>query len=605
MNITIRILSYICLILTIYQRLMIVSSQSNKTNALTITSADENTLLLPEPSSEQDKVDTILRAFRNLPPEELQHIDISIDIESAGSIKAGTDAAKQLIEAWTTRQIEFKKAVESMIAPAEQLKQLCTILNNQSASEIELVNTIQDLEYLLSDVDNARDFHTIGCWPALTQHLLIKQSDDTIHNDSMLSYKRRTYTAWAIGTAVKNDYDYQLWVLESIHTIANNTNSTTNILVPHDQTVIYALISILYDESLSLHSGGAATGIANTITTANPTTTTANLSTTADLIKKAIYAISAAARGNADVQAIISNIILPNNTTFIQTISSILQRNETKGHNSDLEIQRKLWSLSADMLQERRYIRQELLLSLTNTDTLHPTLSTTAQSEIDALQLLGDQYCVPLYAQTTIQALHRLTSGPVYTPLLHTLLHPHSSSPLPPPPPAPAADSTPSEVTSYLSMTITLPIYRATLEHVLIVLRELAIQCPHTLLSTTTTTPTTTATNIGATVNNSNSKKGDTMLLYIQSLLRPIATTFFSTTTSTDPSNIHSSDSTVLPVLQKGQEVQQDEEEGDVYVDSMTPPKQALVEMAVEINRFLMEYRDSIMHECSIQGSCE
>ena len=596
MNITIRILSYICLILTIYQRLMIVSSQSNKNNALTITSADESTLLLPEPSSEQDKVDTILRAFRNLPPEELQHIDISIDIESDGSIKAGTDAAKELIEAWTTRQIEFKKAVDSMIAPAEQLKQLCAVLNNQSANDTDFINTIQDLEYLLSDVDNARDFHTIGCWPALTQHLLIKPSNGI--TVAMLSNKRRAYTAWVIGTAVKNDYDYQLWVLESMHNVANSTNSTNNISIPHDQMVIYALISILYDESLSLSSGGAATS------TANPTTT-ANLSTTSDLVKKAIYAISSAARGNADVQAVISNIILPNNTTFIQTISSILQRNETKGHNSDLEIYRKLWSLSADMLEERRYIRQELLLSLTDTDTLHPTLypsstSTTAQSEIDALQLLGDQYCVPIYAQTTVQALHRLTSGPVYTPLLHTLLHPSSSSPLPPPPPAPAADSTPSEVTSHLSMTITLPIYRATLEHVLIVLRELAVQCPHTLLSTAATTTTATAT-----ASNSKSAKGDTMLLYIQSLLRPIITTSFSTPTSTDPSKIQSSGisessgSSVLVV--EGQE----EGEGDVYVDSTTPPNQALVEAAVEINNILMEYRDSIMHECSIQGSCE
>ena len=592
MNITIRILAYICLILTIYQRLMIVSSQSNKNNALTITSADENTLLLPEPSSEQDKVDTILRAFRNLPPEELQHIDISIDIESPGSIKAGTEAAKQLIEAWTTRQIEFKKAVESMIAPAEQLKQLCVILNNQSASETELINTIQDLEYLLTDVDNARDFHTIDCWPALTKHLVIKPSDDIIHSDSMLRNKRRAYTAWAIGTAVKNDYDYQLWVLESIHTVANNTNSTSNLLVPYDQTVIYALISILYDESLSLSSGGAATG------TANPTGP-ANIDTTSDLVKKAIYAISAAARGNVDVQVVVSNIILPNNTSFIQTISSILQRNETKCHNSDLEINRKLWSLSADMLEERRYIRQELLLSLTDTDILHPTLyptlSTTAQSEIDALQLLGDQYCVPVYAQTTIQALHRLTSGPVYTPLLHILLHPSTSSS--PPPAAPAADFS-SEVNAHTPMT-NLPIYRATLEHVLIVLRELAVQCPHTLLSTSTTTTTTTDIDVGE--SKSMSKKGDAMLLYIQSLLRPIITTSFSTSTSTDPSNIRSSDSSDDSDSSSVLAVEGQEEEGD----SMTPPNQALVEMAMEINKILMVYRGSIMQKCSIQGSCE
>ena len=568
-----------------------------------MSNTDENTLLLPEPSSEQGNVDTILRSFRNLPPEELQHIDISIDIESAVSIKAGTDAAKQLIEAWAIRQIEFKKAVESMIAPAEQLKQLCVILNNQSASETEVINTIQDLEYLLSDVDNARDFHTIGCWPALTKHLLVQPSDDTIHNDSMLSNKRRVYTAWAIGTAVKNDYDYQLWVLESMHNVANNTNSTTNIPISHDQTVIYALISILYDESLSLNSGGATS-------TSNPTGTANLRTTTADLIKKAIYAISSSARGNADVQGVISNIILPNNTSFIQTISSILQRNETKGHNSDLEINRKLWSLSADMLEERRYIRQELLLSLTNTDThadtlhptLYPTLSSTAQAEIDALQLLGDRYCVPLYAQTTVQALHRLTSGPVYTPLLHTLLQPHSSSsPLPPSPAATAADLS-SESNAHTSMTTTLPIYRATLEHVLVVLRELAVQCPHTLLSTTT--------DIDATVGESKgkSKKGDAMLLYIQSLLRPIITTSFSTSTSTstDPSNIHSSDSSGSSgssVL--AGEGQQEEEEGDVYVDSMTPPNQALVEAAVEINKLLMEYRDSIMQEFSIQGSCE
>jgi hypothetical protein len=68
------------------------------------------------------------------------------------------------------------------------------------------------LEGLLCDIDNARDFHTIGGWPALAACLSSAYPVDT-----------QALAAWAIGSAVKNSYDYQLWVIEPLNFTTGNT----------------------------------------------------------------------------------------------------------------------------------------------------------------------------------------------------------------------------------------------------------------------------------------------------------------------------------------------------------------------------------------------
>ena len=58
------------------------------------------------------------------------------------------------------------------------------------SSRVEIVEILQELEGLLADIDNARDFHTIGGWPILLRML------DSRHHITI-----QTNAAWAIGTA--------------------------------------------------------------------------------------------------------------------------------------------------------------------------------------------------------------------------------------------------------------------------------------------------------------------------------------------------------------------------------------------------------------------
>ena len=90
------------------------------------------------------------------------------------------------------------------------------IADNNIISDDDKIYVLKQLESLLDDVDNARDYHTIGLWPILLSHLT-----------SYYSKSIRCHTAWAIGTAVKNTYDYQLWTLERIEVMIDTTIPTT------------------------------------------------------------------------------------------------------------------------------------------------------------------------------------------------------------------------------------------------------------------------------------------------------------------------------------------------------------------------------------------
>ena len=90
------------------------------------------------------------------------------------------------------------------------------IADNNIISDDDKIYVLKQLESLLDDVDNARDYHTIGLWPTLLSFLT-----------SYYSKSIRCHTAWAIGTAVKNTYDYQLWTLERIEVMIDTTIPTT------------------------------------------------------------------------------------------------------------------------------------------------------------------------------------------------------------------------------------------------------------------------------------------------------------------------------------------------------------------------------------------
>ena len=148
-----------------------------------------------------------------------------------------------------------------MMKPAEYMQELVEYivpsysgLQKARADEggrkqfLSKVDALEQLESLVEDIDNARDFKTIGGFGAIVSALINPESEKEY------SLEERSLAASVIGNAVKSDYDFQLWVLED------------------GAQCLRGLLSML-------HSGKD------------------------DVIRRrALYALASASRGNSDVQ---------------------------------------------------------------------------------------------------------------------------------------------------------------------------------------------------------------------------------------------------------------------------------------------------------------
>ena len=67
----------------------------------------------------------------------------------------------------------------------------------------DLIFELGELEYLLSDLDVARDFYILGGWPILIN--LLSHSDPSILDLAL----------HCVGTAVKNAGEFEDWMLEN------------------------------------------------------------------------------------------------------------------------------------------------------------------------------------------------------------------------------------------------------------------------------------------------------------------------------------------------------------------------------------------------------
>eukprot|EP01041_Mallomonas_annulata_P010983 gene10983-22947_t len=311
-------------------------SQSNSTGYLPSNINSEDSKLVDSEET-QEQLELILRTFKKLPAPEISRM--GVDIEQP--IQDGTKAAEALRKAWRQRQIELKEATEAMVKPVEFMANLTATLQN-IIDEDTATSALIDLESFLTDVDNAGDFHTIGGWPILTKLLEASNSDNL-----------RMRAAWIMGTAVKNNYDYQLWFLESTNT-TNTSNGSSN------STCVELLVAMLN-------------------------------STHEDCKRKALYAISSAARGNTDIQQVLLQ------TPFLQYIHYILSYDP---NFVSYEIRRKIWAFISDMLEESYYIRHDLIQEL---KLLNST--STAIEQVLQLELLGDNFCSKSWANLAKSSL--------------------------------------------------------------------------------------------------------------------------------------------------------------------------------------------------------
>lgn len=154
----------------------------------------------PFEDNDAARADRMLEALERIPANE--RVDMDVDLEALRSTPLEERLAK-LDALWKVRQQELREAYDATLKVNEQLGERINILEDAAASEASLVDALTDLEDLLSDIDMARDFHTLGGFPLLSSMLQESRPE-----------RVREIAAWAIGTAVKNEPEHQLWVLE-------------------------------------------------------------------------------------------------------------------------------------------------------------------------------------------------------------------------------------------------------------------------------------------------------------------------------------------------------------------------------------------------------
>lgn len=299
----------------------------------------------------QVQLDTIQRALLHLPPPEIAELGVNLDTP----IIADTQQAQNLLLAWKQRQVDLKAAMASILKPAELMANLTAQLTTNLTIPDRL-RILIDLESLVSDIDNARDFHTIGSWPTLVTQL------------GDFPEPIQAHATWVIGTAIKNHYDYQLWLLEE----------------DDSGSALQRLVQLLSSQS------------------------TGTSSETLSLQKRVLYALSSGLRGNMDIQAAVMRTALS---------SRLLELLTAEG--THVEVLRKVLALMSDLLQEREYIQLELLPSLhaagadgnDSKQCLEGSCFTSSEATqaIASLQtpLLGDSFLEIQYTSAVVQILSK------------------------------------------------------------------------------------------------------------------------------------------------------------------------------------------------------
>lgn len=312
------------------------------------------------------------RVMSKLPPDELERFGglpalPSPDNNTALAMQQLTDEQRQIFqkrmdELWTQRQMELKQAQETLADFPEMLKERMATMtqyledvdgslrkvlderqqransvqnDDDSAEEKEeetmevekeevvlandIISALRDLEYLLSDVDNARDFHTMGGWSILVAlldenvHHSIPMSEDDARDEEVLVLvdEVRALGALCIGTAVSNLDEFRSWALEDVSSVIAKLSHRQQLNVEKvDKVSAVSLLLATFEDELSLRSqlmGEGSMAIPNASNTAAtstsiPSWSNARYQSHATYKLRAIYALGALLRGNPPAQ---------------------------------------------------------------------------------------------------------------------------------------------------------------------------------------------------------------------------------------------------------------------------------------------------------------
>lgn len=357
-------------------------------------------------NQEQIRLDLIISALKKLPDLELQTVkSFGVDITFSSKVEAGSTEASQILQAWEWRREDFKRVMETMLKPIDYMRELLTSLKSDTLIKRDDENSLRalsELEYVVNDIDIARDFFVINGWPFVVDRLNPTRSDG-----NKTPIKQRTAAAHIIGTLIKFSYDDQIKVLDPVLPL-NETDiiydkssedakkDMTNVEYSRKNALWYLIENLL--EPVSLESD--------------------------ELIRRSLYAISAAARGNVDVQNAILQFQLPfgdfksqfetrqgisidkfldpqRNITFVRILTALSMHNDTSW-----DVIRKIWNMASDMLVERGFI----LDLINNQDKVNKEVA----ADLTMNGFLGDEYCSEEFSHFTLFELNKFLDKTTY-----------------------------------------------------------------------------------------------------------------------------------------------------------------------------------------------
>ncbi|KAL7459841.1 hypothetical protein ACHAWC_011766 [Mediolabrus comicus] len=360
------------------------------------------------------------RVMSQLPPEELEEfggLPALPNSNSSSSTKLTTkereefEAKMELL--WQKRQEELQKLQDSVADLPSILKEriqtikgylndsnsaLKDILEKRNNEEDlveedddddnmnanDIIKALRDLEFQLSDVDMARDFHTLGGWPYLIALLdetlhVVDASDDNNNKSggeesaAALVDEIRALAATTIGTAVSNLGEFRPWALEDVSDTVHELRTKNNFADAEerldgdddasDMTVTaLSLLTHVFEEELSQRTEAMAGG---TMAVEGQSNTIAKAKSRATYKLRAVYGLGALLRGNPEAQQIfLSKLSGPDVLVrnVLGTLSTVRGPTETTLSRLDYKFASKVLALGEDVvmdavLHEEEYVK--------------------------------------------------------------------------------------------------------------------------------------------------------------------------------------------------------------------------------------------------------
>lgn len=193
------------------------------------------------------------RTLSKLPPDEIEKMGGLPEIPETKDGHLRSAFEERMLEIWTTRQAElleaelnFPEILKARIAgikeyiadPENQLESIDLDADEDEGTVTDIISLLKDLEFQLSDIDMARDFHTMEGWPLLVQ--LVAQETHLPANKTLEEVSKSTkakiraiqaHAAWAIGTAVKNTEEFFPYAVERVHIGKRKVTTAIDLLI--------------------------------------------------------------------------------------------------------------------------------------------------------------------------------------------------------------------------------------------------------------------------------------------------------------------------------------------------------------------------------------